>query len=101
MSKKEASSGIMRIGIRFGAFVVHSMVSTPVVDGTLVCDRVTKHQEPVHNLMSFVGTVRPKSMSSSCNAKTTIQTMTQDEETKQKEKRKKKKEDHVTKPDGP
>ena len=59
MSKEETSSSIVRISIGLREFVVHSVVTSPVVNAALVGNRVAKHEEESNGKASFVGSVRP------------------------------------------
>ena len=59
MSIKESTSSIVRVRVGFGKFVVHAMVTGPVVDATLIGDGITKHKNESKEEMSFVGSVRP------------------------------------------
>ena len=56
---EESPGSVVGISIGFGVFVVDAMVTTPVVDTSLVGKRVAKHQEESDGPSSFVGSVRP------------------------------------------
>jgi hypothetical protein len=58
--EEEPPLGVVGIGRRLAALVVHAMISSPVVDGTLVRDRVCEHEVDSHWKGCTVRTMRPQ-----------------------------------------
>ena len=65
MGEEEAFLGIVRVGIALGVFVVHSMVSRPVPDASLVGHRGEEHEQDAEGKRGAVGAVRPESVAAS------------------------------------
>ena len=57
MSVEESTHGIVWVGIRLGIFVVDTVVTCPVVDGSLVGDGVAKHEGETDGEGGGVGSV--------------------------------------------
>jgi len=72
MCKKEASFGIVGILVSFRKFMVCSVVTSPVKDGTLAGSAVGNHQDQPHDPVSRITTMRPKAMCSSCDTQASI-----------------------------
>mmetsp|Transcript_20477 Transcript_20477/g.42300 ORF Transcript_20477/g.42300 Transcript_20477/m.42300 type:complete len:131 (+) Transcript_20477:649-1041(+) len=69
--EEEPTHCIVRVGIGLRIFVVNSVITSPVVNGTLVSDGVTEHEKEAYRERGLIGTVGPQSMNSNCNSKTT------------------------------
>ena len=57
VSVEESTHGIVWVGIRLGIFVVDTVVTCPVVDGSLVGDGVAKHEGETDGEGGGVGSV--------------------------------------------
>lgn len=68
--KEEASIRIVRIGISFREFVVHTMITNPFVNGILARQCKAQHQNDTHRCLCFVRTMSPEAMSTACNTET-------------------------------
>lgn len=67
VSEEKAASCVVGVSVGFAVFVVHAMIAGPVPDGSLVCDRVCKHQEASHGLAGLVRPVAPQTVDSGRN----------------------------------
>jgi len=54
MGVKEPTGCVVRVGLRLGEFVVDSVIASPVVNRSLIGDRVTHHQEESKDEVCFV-----------------------------------------------
>lgn len=59
VGKEKASSGIVRVRVRFGKLVVDAVIAAPVVNGALIGNGVAEHEKETNGKGSFVGSVRP------------------------------------------
>jgi len=69
--EEEPAHGIVWVGIGFGIFMMDAMIASPVVDGSLVRDGVTQHEEETDGEGSGVGAVRPKTVDADSDAEAT------------------------------
>ena len=72
VSKEKSASGIVWVRLGFGEFVVDSVITGPVVDGSLVGDGVAEHEHGSEQKVGLVRAVRPQPMNSDCYTKATV-----------------------------
>ena len=72
MCEEESTHGIVRISIRFGILVMDTMITCPMVNRSLIGNRVTQHEEESDGEGSAVGSMRPKSVHTNGDSKSTV-----------------------------
>lgn len=60
--KEEASIRIVRIGISFREFMMHTMIANPFVNGVLARQCEAQHQNDTHGSLCFVRSMGPEAM---------------------------------------
>lgn len=71
VSEEKSASSIVGISRSFRKFVVDSVIAGPVVDTALVGNRVDEHKAQSSNEVSFIRSVRPQSVNSDGDTKST------------------------------
>ena len=72
MREEEPAHGIVWVGIGFGIFVMDAMITSPVVDGSLVSDGIAQHEDEADGEGGRVGAVRPQTVDADGNAEATV-----------------------------
>jgi len=71
VSVEKSASSVVGIRLGFREFVVDSVITSPMVDRSLVGDRVAEHENSSEQKVGLIRTVRPQPMHSDCYSKAT------------------------------
>ena len=61
----------MRISVGFRKLVVHTVISGPVKNGSLIGNGIAEHEKESNGVGGFVGAVRPEAVDSDRDSKAT------------------------------
>jgi hypothetical protein len=72
VGKEKAPTGVVRVRVRFAKLVVDAVIAGPVVNGSLVGNRVANDEEKTYEEVRFVGAVTPEAVDTDGNAKAAV-----------------------------